>query len=95
METIDGMKKLVPKSRSGYSSTSYDTQLRAAANSQDLNSANALMRSAEETLIGNYPVIPIYFFVSKHMVDESIGGFETNVVDRHASKFLRRLAPAE
>ena len=53
------------------------------------------MRSAEEILIGDYPVIPIYFFVSKHMVDESIGGFETNVVDRHASKYLRRLTPAE
>ncbi len=65
-----------------------------ASNDQDLGSASALMRSAEETLIHDYPVIPIYFFVSKHMVDESIGGFETNVVDRHPSQFLRRLNSA-
>lgn len=84
-----------PQNLSGYSSASYDAQLLAASNSQDLSSASALMRSAEEALIGDYPIIPIYFFVSKHMVDESIDGFDTNVVDRHASKFLRRLAPAE
>jgi len=84
-----------PQNLSGYSGTSYDAQLRAAVNSQDFSAANTLMRSAEEILIGDYPVIPIYFFVSKHMVDESIGGFETNVVDRHASKYLRRLTPAE
>jgi oligopeptide transport system substrate-binding protein len=48
------------------------------------------MRAAEETLIGDFPIIPIYFFVSKHMVDGSIDGFETNVVDRHPSRYLRR-----
>jgi len=80
---------------SGYSSTTYDAQLLAAVNSQEFSVANTLMRSTEEILIGDYPVIPIYFFVSKHMVDESISGFETNVVDRHASKYLRRLTPAE
>ena len=79
----------------GYSSASYDAQLRAASNSRDLKAANERMRSAEETLIGDFPIIPIYFFVSKHMVNGSIDGFETNVVDRHPSQYLRRRIPAQ
>ena len=79
----------------GYSSENYDALLLEASKSRELASANALFRSAEATLINDYPVIPIYFFVSKHMVDESIGGFETNVVDRHPSKYLRRITLAE
>ncbi len=73
-----------------YSSVSFDEQLLAASKSSDLQTANELMRLAEEILIGDYPIIPIYFFVSKHMVDESIDGFETNVVDRHRSQYLQR-----
>jgi ABC-type oligopeptide transport system substrate-binding subunit len=79
----------------GYSSVAYDALLLEASESKELASASTLMRSAEAMLLDDYPVIPIYFFVSKHMVDESIGGFETNVVDRHPSKYMRRLTPTE
>ncbi len=83
--TSDSVQNL-PK----YSSTSYDAMLQAASISPEKDKASALLRSAEETLLGAYPVIPVYFFVSKHMVDASIDGFETNVVDRHPSQYLRR-----
>ena len=79
-----------PQNLAGYSSQSYDSELRAAKSSRNPKAANEHMRLAEERLIDDFPIIPIYFFVSKHMVDESIEGFETNIVDRHPSRYLRR-----
>lgn len=73
-----------------YSSERFDTLLHAADQEGDLESAAAVMQKAESTVLSDYAVIPIYFFVSKHMVADSIGGFEQNVVDRHASRWLYR-----
>ena len=73
-----------------YTNERFDTLMHAADQERDLESAAAVMQEAESTVLSEYAVIPIYFFVSKHMVAESIGGFEQNVVDRHASRWLYR-----
>ena len=38
--------------------------------------------------MADYPVIPLYFYVSKHLVSPSIVGWENNVMDVHLSKHL-------
>lgn len=43
----------------------------------------------ERHLLKQYPVAPLYFFVSKHLVKPHIRGFESNVMDRHPSRYLR------
>ena len=73
-----------------YSSGRFDTLMSEADRSGNLESAAVTMREAESVLLADYAVIPVYFFVSKHMVADSIGGFEQNVVDRHASRWLYR-----
>lgn len=45
-------------------------------------------RAAEERLLLDYPVAPLYFFVGKHLVKTRIRGFENNVMDRHPSRYL-------
>ncbi|MBT8100313.1 MAG: peptide ABC transporter substrate-binding protein [Gammaproteobacteria bacterium] len=42
----------------------------------------------ERHLIENYPIAPLYFFVGKHLVKPHIKGFESNVMDRHPSRYL-------
>jgi len=34
------------------------------------------------------PVIPLYYYVSRHLVNTRITGFEDNVRDIHLSRFL-------
>lgn len=43
---------------------------------------------AERILLDEFPVIPLYFYVSKHMVSPDIRGFEDNVLDRHPSRYM-------
>lgn len=43
---------------------------------------------AEQHLLLEYPVAPLYFFVGKHLVKPHVRGFENNVMDRHPSRYL-------
>jgi oligopeptide transport system substrate-binding protein len=47
-----------------------------------------LMTNAERRLLEDYPLVPLYFFVSKHLVSPGVGNFETNILDRHPSQYL-------
>lgn len=72
----------------------YDDKLSAANAISSPGARRAALAAAEERLLGLYPVAPLYFLVSKHLVDPSVTGFEDNVLDRHPTRFLS-LAPAE
>ena len=47
------------------------------------------MRQAEERVLENYPVIPMYFYVSKHLVKPHVRGYEPNIMDRNYSQHYR------
>lgn len=77
-----------PQNLPRYENSDYDHALDLAA--MDLRQENrmALMTDAEQMLLDDYPIAPLYFFVSKHLVKSRVMGFEDNVLDRHPSKYL-------
>ena len=54
----------------------------------DVKTRQRLLTEAERILIADYPLVPLYFFVNKHLVSRRIRGFEPNALDRHPSRFL-------
>jgi oligopeptide transport system substrate-binding protein len=50
------------------------------------------LEEAERILLTDHPVIPIYFYVSKHLVSPEVRGWGDNVLDYHYSQHLS-LAP--
>ena len=46
------------------------------------------LQRAETQLMKDMPVIPLYFYVSRHMVKSTVTGFEPNVRDIHLSRYL-------
>ena len=52
--------------------------------------SNGAYADAEREMLDDYPVIPLYFYVSKHLVSPAIQGFEDNPLDVHPSRFLSR-----
>ena len=87
---LDIFRSADEQNLAAYSSTDYDELMADAANQRDRQIAAELLRSAEDIVLNDYPIAPLYFYASKHMVDTSIGGFQENIVDRHASRFLFR-----
>ncbi|HSD69549.1 MAG TPA: peptide ABC transporter substrate-binding protein [Woeseiaceae bacterium] len=72
----------------GYSSRQYDELLDIAGTQSDPVLRRKLMSSAERVLIDDYPIVPLYFYVNKHLVDPRVEGFLPNALDRHATRTL-------
>jgi len=47
------------------------------------------MSAAESMLLEDYPIAPLYFYVSKHLVSDRVGNFQNNILDRHPTQFLQ------
>ena len=46
------------------------------------------LEEAERVMLADHPVIPIYFYVSKHLVSPQVQGWGDNVLDYHYSQHL-------
>ena len=79
-----------PNNLTGYSNSKVDRKLELAASEGNLESRAVFLSEAERLALNDHPVIPLYFFVNKHMVAPSIVGWESNPLDFHYSKHLRR-----
>jgi oligopeptide transport system substrate-binding protein len=51
--------------------------------------AQCLAARGRAALLNADAVIPLYFYTSKHLVDDRVLGYEANALDRHASRWLR------
>lgn len=71
---------------SGYASPAYDTLIERAATEQDIDERAAILARAEAQLLEDMPIIPVYFYVSKHLVKNWVGGRLPNIMDHHYTK---------
>lgn len=70
-----------------YKNTSYDMLIKSA----EISSGSArmeLLQQAEAHLMKDMPVIPLYYYVSRHLVRPRLSGFLDNVRDVHLSRYL-------
>jgi oligopeptide transport system substrate-binding protein len=77
-----------PSNMSGYASEEYDSLMRRAAEQADPSRRRLYLEEAERVLLADHPVIPIYFYVSKHLVRPRVRGWGDNVLDYHYSQHL-------
>jgi len=75
-----------------YRNPEYDVLLQQAAATADIAARRALLEAAERLLMRDLPVLPIYVYVSKHLVKPWVAGWQDNSYDYHYSKDLRVLA---
>jgi len=78
----------------GYQSNEFDTLMQHAAQQVDPDRRRLYLEEAERVLLADHPVIPLYFYVSKHLVSRDVIGWGDNVLDYHYSQHLK-LAPTD
>ena len=76
----------------GYNNPEYDALLAAASVESDFDKRKGILQQAEQLLLQDQPIMPIYFYVNKRLVKPYVGGFQTNIMDHHYTKNLRLLA---
>ncbi len=74
--------------RTGWSSARYDALLARARSARDPERA-ALLEQAEALLLEELPIVPLWSFVTRNLVDPALEGFEENALDVHVPKFWR------
>jgi oligopeptide transport system substrate-binding protein len=75
-----------------YRSAGYDGLLDAAAAARDPGARATLLAAAERQMLADVPLIPLFFYVSKHLVAGRVRGWYDNVMNVTYSKDLS-LAP--
>jgi oligopeptide transport system substrate-binding protein len=70
-----------------YSNRDFD-RLMDSANRSGGPSRMELLHRAEAQLMKDMPVIPLYYYVSRHLVRPRITGFSDHVRDVHLSRYL-------
>lgn len=77
-----------------YNNPQYDALLDKSNTELDLKKRAEIFADAEELMLNEYPIMPMWFLVTKNMVDPSLTGWEDNASDRHRSRFLCPSTPA-
>ena len=75
-----------------YSSPRYDALLHSAARQRDPLQRGALLEEAERVMLADHPLLPLYFYVNKHLVKPDVLGWYDNVMNVVYSRDLA-LAP--
>jgi oligopeptide transport system substrate-binding protein len=71
-----------------YRSAAYDALLTRAAAEVDVARRRAALEQAERTMLADHPLIPLYFYVNKHLVKPEVLGWYDNVMNVIYSKDL-------
>ena len=70
----------------GYDNPEYDRLLDAAQAERDLDRRAKLLEEAERVMLADMPIIPLYYYVSKHMIKPWVGGRQSNIMDHDFHK---------
>jgi oligopeptide transport system substrate-binding protein len=72
----------------GYANPEYDKLLDEAAMTADSPKRRGALESAERVMLNDYPIAPLYFYVSKRLVKPYVVGVQPTPLDRVPSKSL-------
>lgn len=73
----------------GWSNAEYDRMIRDAKAELDPERRMVLFSRAEQLLLEEAPIVPLYFYVSRNLVKPYVRGFYNNLQDAHPLRALR------
>ncbi len=77
-----------PQNDSSYNSEIFDKYLSMARAEANPDARLRDLRRAEETLLGDYAIVPIYFYQARRLVKSYVGGARITPMNRTYSKYL-------
>ena len=77
-----------PLNDTGYASAEYEATLNAAAAETRPAERRRLLEHAERLMLVDQPLMPLFFYVSKHLVSPRVTGWQAHVMDHHDTRHL-------
>jgi len=78
------------KNDTGYAHKDYDSLIEQIESTMDKEKRDRLIQQAEQKLLDDQVIMPIYHYVSRHLVKPNIKGYKANPLDHHYSRYLYR-----
>ena len=78
----------------GFSLVEYDKLIADAANAPSVEARLALFQKAEGLLMEEMPILPIYFYTARYLIDPQVREWHPTILNHHPYKHVY-LAPAE
>ena len=78
----------------GFSSVEYDKLISDAANAPSVEARLTLFQKAEELLMNEMPILPIYFYTARYLIDPQVREWHPTILNHHPYKHVY-LAPAQ
>jgi oligopeptide transport system substrate-binding protein len=85
---LDIMRAHSTNNDPGYANAAFDGLLDVAASTSDAGRRRELLENGERLMLADYPVIPLYFFISKRMVKPYVHGVVANPLNHIRSQAL-------
>ena len=79
-----------PQNYSGYNSPAYDAAVKLALSVARPDARLVKMREAEAMLMDDMPILPLYYYTSRNLVQPGIKGWSDNISNVHPSRFLHK-----
>jgi oligopeptide transport system substrate-binding protein len=85
---LDILRTTSPNNDVSYSNLSFDHELDEAADTVDADKRRDILQAAERLMLNDYPIIPLYYFVSKRLVKPYVHGLVSSPLNHVPSKAL-------
>lgn len=72
----------------GYSNPEYDRLVTASQSALEPHARMELMQEAERVMLADMPILPLYIYVRARLVQPWVGGYESNIMDRHRHQYM-------
>jgi oligopeptide transport system substrate-binding protein len=74
--------------RTGWSNDDYDRLIKKASEAENTQERFSLFNKAEDILLNEMPVIPLFFYTKLTLIDPCVRGWYPNILDHHPYKFV-------
>ncbi len=74
--------------RSGWKNPKYDQLLESAGRESNVAKRNEYFRQAEDMIMDELPIIPLYIYTRNYLKDPGVQGWEANIQDFHPLKYV-------
>jgi oligopeptide transport system substrate-binding protein len=85
---LDSLRQHSENNDEEYANSAFDSLLDQAAQTADPLRRRTILETSESIMLADYPIVPLYFFVSKRMVKTYIKGFQANPLNHIYSRAL-------